>query len=89
MLRPSNANSVLFPPANSQKGNQSKGKENQPTKTVSTSNQSKESEVKDAGMLWERKVLIRPNKKIPVFRVTRPYLNLLAKPRIISNPDFF
>ena len=63
VLRPSNANSVLFPPANSQKGNQSKGKENQPTKTVSTSNQSKESEVKDAGMLWERKVLIRPNKK--------------------------
>ena len=68
VLRPSNANSVLFPPANSQKGNQSKGKENQPTKTAS--NQSKEPEVKDAGMLWERKVLIRPNKKIPVFRVT-------------------
>ena len=25
---------------------------------------------------------LRPNKKIPVFRVTRPYLNLLVKPRI-------
>ena len=25
---------------------------------------------------------VRPNKKIPVFRVTRPYLNLLVKPRI-------
>ena len=25
--------------------------------------------------------LIRPNKKISVFRVTRPYLNLLVKPR--------
>ena len=24
--------------------------------------------------------LIRPNKKIPVFRVTRPYLNILVKP---------
>ena len=24
---------------------------------------------------------LRPNKKIPVFRVTRPYLNLLLKPR--------
>ena len=28
--------------------------------------------------------LIRPNKKIPVFRVARPYLNLLVKPRIFS-----
>ena len=27
---------------------------------------------------------IRPNKKIPVLRVTRPYLNLLVKPRIFS-----
>ena len=27
---------------------------------------------------------LRPNKRIPVFRVTRPYLNLLVKPRIIS-----
>ena len=26
--------------------------------------------------------LPRPNKKISVFRVTRPYLNLLVKPRI-------
>ena len=26
--------------------------------------------------------LLRPNKKIPIFRVTRPYLNLLVKPRI-------
>ena len=26
----------------------------------------------------------RPNRKIPVFRVTRPYLNLLVKPRIFS-----
>ena len=26
---------------------------------------------------------VRPNKKIPVFRVTRPYLNLLVKPRIV------
>ena len=25
--------------------------------------------------------MTRPNKKIPVFRVTRPYLNLLVKPR--------
>ena len=25
--------------------------------------------------------LVRPNKKMPVFRVTRPYLNLLMKPR--------
>ena len=24
---------------------------------------------------------IRPNKKIPVFRVTQPYLNLLVKPK--------
>ena len=29
--------------------------------------------------------IIRPNKKkIPVFRVTRPYLNLLVKPRLFS-----
>ena len=27
-------------------------------------------------------MLFRPNKKIPVFRVTLPYLNLLVKPRI-------
>ena len=27
--------------------------------------------------------VLRPNKKIPVFRVTQPYLNLLVKPRII------
>ena len=27
-------------------------------------------------------LLFRPNKKLPVFRVTRPYLNLLVKPRI-------
>ena len=27
---------------------------------------------------------LRPNKKIPVFRVTRPYLNLLVKPRNFS-----
>ena len=27
-------------------------------------------------------VVVRPNKEIPVFRVTRPYLNLLVKPRI-------
>ena len=27
-------------------------------------------------------VPIRPNKKIPVFRVTGPYLNLLVKPII-------
>ena len=26
--------------------------------------------------------VIRPSKKVPVFRVTRPYLNLLMKPRI-------
>ena len=26
------------------------------------------------------KFRLRPNKKIPVFRVTRPYLNLLVKP---------
>ena len=28
--------------------------------------------------------MIRLNKKIPVFRVTQPYLNLLAKPRFFS-----
>ena len=28
--------------------------------------------------------LLRPNKKIPMFRLTRPYLNLLVKPRIFS-----
>ena len=27
-------------------------------------------------------IVIKQNKKIPVFRVTRPYLNLLVKPRI-------
>ena len=27
-------------------------------------------------------LLLRPNKKIPVFRVTPPYLNSLVKPRI-------
>ena len=27
---------------------------------------------------------VRPNKKIPVFRVTRPYQNLLVKPRFFS-----
>ena len=26
-------------------------------------------------------VVLRPNKKIPVFRVTVPYLNLLVKPK--------
>ena len=25
--------------------------------------------------------IVRPNKKIPVFKVTRPYLNLLVNPR--------
>ena len=33
---------------------------------------------------WKASVVIRPNKKIPVFRVTGPYLNLLVKPRIFS-----
>ena len=28
------------------------------------------------------KIPVRPNVKIPVFRVTQPYLNLLVKPRI-------
>ena len=28
--------------------------------------------------------LVRPNRKLPVFRVTRPYLNLLLNPRIFS-----
>ena len=27
---------------------------------------------------------LRPNKKIPVFRVIQPYLNLLMKPRFFS-----
>ena len=27
---------------------------------------------------------VRPNKKIPVLMVTRPYLNLLVKPRFFS-----
>ena len=27
---------------------------------------------------------MRPNKKIPVFRVTRPYLNYMVKPRILG-----
>ena len=35
---------------------------------------------KEAANRWTGK--IRPNKKIPVLRVTRPYLNLLVKPRI-------
>ena len=30
-----------------------------------------------------------PNKKIPVFRVTQPYLNLLVKPRIFSGFQMF
>ena len=33
-------------------------------------------------MHWLICDLLRPNKKIPVFRVTQPYLNLLVKPRI-------
>ena len=33
-------------------------------------------------------LFVRRNKKIPVFRVTRPYLNLLVKHRIFSG-DFF
>ena len=28
------------------------------------------------------KTVVRPNKKIPVVRVIRPYLNLLVNPRI-------
>ena len=32
--------------------------------------------------------LIRPNKKIPVFRVTRPYLNLLMKTRFLYPANF-
>ena len=28
--------------------------------------------------------VLRPNEKIPVFRVARPYLNILVKPRIFS-----
>ena len=32
-------------------------------------------------LLEKRKYKIRPNKKMPVLRVTRPYLNLLVKPR--------
>ena len=28
--------------------------------------------------------IVRPNKKIPVFRITQPYLNLLVKPRLLS-----
>ena len=35
-------------------------------------------------LLWNTEVIyIRPNKKIPVFRVTRPYLNFLVKPRFL------
>ena len=34
--------------------------------------------------LFTTRVSIRPNKKIPEFRVTRPYLNLLMTPRIFS-----
>ena len=35
--------------------------------------------------LFKSYVIFRPNKKIPVLRVTRPYLNLnlLMKPRIL------
>ena len=37
--------------------------------------------------LWKfpRINLIRPNEKIPVFRITWSYLNLLAKPRIFQD----
>ena len=28
--------------------------------------------------------IVKPNEKIPVFRVTRPYLNLLVKPSFFS-----
>ena len=30
-------------------------------------------------------VLLRSNKKVPVFRVTQPYPNLLVKPRFFSS----
>ena len=32
----------------------------------------------------DQTVLMWPNKNIPVFRVTRPYLNLLVKPRFFQ-----
>ena len=49
---------MLFPPATSQKGNHSKGKENQSAKVTSAAkeNMIKDLDVKDVGMLWERKV---------------------------------
>ena len=39
---------------------------------------------KSKHIFWEfkRAVSVRPIKKIPVFRVTGPYLNLLMKPRL-------
>ena len=37
------------------------------------------------GTLWAFfQTLVRPNKKIPLLRVTRPCLNLLEKPRFFS-----
>ena len=43
-------------------------------------------------MFLELNMVLRPNKKIPVFRVTQPYLNLLVKHRIFfrfSEENFF
>ena len=53
----------------------------------------KDNEIAATRAGWENKVddlmkqviiEFRPNKKMPVLRVTRPYLYLLVKPRIIS-----
>ena len=56
MLSPQNGNSLLFPALTGQKGNKSKGKENQTAKVSSAGKTNKDSDVKDVGMLWERKV---------------------------------
>ena len=56
MLGPQNGNSLLFPPFTGQKGDQSKGKENQSAKVSSAGKTNKDSDVKEVGMLWERKV---------------------------------
>ena len=41
-------------------------------------------ELMHGGLKKQEGHYVRPNKNIPVFRVTRPYLNLLVKPRIFS-----
>ena len=43
-----------------------------------------ENKIEELGQVWLDSWRLRPNKKMPVFRVIHPYLNLLMKHRIFQ-----